>query len=54
MSIRVLRLMEYIYEDVETMEKDMARWIHSSPNRTAKVRFKSCSLPLSVFDGEGV
>lgn len=51
-KIRVLRLLEYIYPDVEHMELDMARWqvqqgsIRFGPNPTV---IKSVVLPLEVL-----
>lgn len=57
MAIRVLRLMEYEYETVEDMEKDMARWTLQSPvppqrgtGRPWRMRFRSAALPIVVFD----
>lgn len=48
-KIRVLRLIEYIYDDVEAMERDMARWKLTAPtNKT--MTMKSVTLPLEVLD----
>jgi len=47
MAIRILRVMEYIYPDVETMEMDMARWTNSSPPKN-NIRYRSVSMPLET------
>lgn len=56
-KIRVLRLLEYTYDSVETMEADMAHWTipangARNPGSTAKpARLIICSatLPLEVL-----
>ena len=53
--IRVLRLMEYVYPDVESMEADMGCWaIPANGKRSLGICGKSISsavLPLTVLDG---
>jgi hypothetical protein len=46
--IRVLRLIEYVYEDAEAMQDDMARWTHAL-NPSRRVKFRSTSLPPEVL-----
>lgn len=51
--IRVLRLMEYVYPDVDAMESDMGRWAIQGKRsvgigRTTSI--KSVVLPLEVFE----
>lgn len=50
MKIRVLRLMEYTYESVEVMEKDMARWQVQGTEVHGSIKIKSTTLPLEVLD----
>lgn len=55
MSIRVLRLLEYTYSDVETMVADMARWqvgANGSHQAGTKVKISSTTLPPSIFEDE--
>lgn len=47
--IRVLRVIEYTYPDVEAMNKDMDRWTVSLPGvRSAVVSISSNALPYLV------
>jgi hypothetical protein len=55
-KIRVLRVLEYVYDDVEEMERDMSHWqlgaTGTRTNRGGIVR--STVLPLEVLDHEDV
>jgi hypothetical protein len=53
--IRVLRLIQYEYDDVEQMEADMARWqlpANGSYQVGANRRHRSATLPLEVLDAD--
>ena len=49
--IRVLRLIEYRYEDAETMTSDMARWTIQSPPSwmIGRMSMRSVALP-AMYD----
>lgn len=54
MSLRVLRLLEYTYPNVEAMESDMGKWaIPANGIRTLGMgqgkAIKSATLPLEVL-----
>lgn len=51
--IRVLRLLEYTYDTVETMEADRKRW-HVQEGRLVnpRITIRSTTLPLEVLDDE--
>lgn len=48
-KIRVLRLLEYVYPDAETMEKDRAHWYVQGDRVQGAVRIRSTVLPLEVL-----
>ena len=53
--IRVIRVLEYTYPDVETMERDMMRWAPASPEGARKggMKMKSAHfIPEFVKDDE--
>lgn len=53
MKIRVLRVLEYVYSDVETMEKDMGRWglaANGTHRAGANLTIKSSVLPLETIE----
>jgi hypothetical protein len=51
--IRVLRLLEYTYDSVEVMERDMANWkVQGVERPNTKTTIKSVVLPLEVLDVE--
>jgi hypothetical protein len=53
-KIRVLRLLEYTYESVEEMEKDMKRWgVQGVRGYNPRCVIKSVTLPLEVLTGHG-
>jgi len=50
-QIRVLRLLEYIYADAETMVEDMAHWqvgLNSAYRPSRKMKITSCVLPPAI------
>lgn len=49
--IRVLRLLEYTYDDVQTYEKDRQRWyIQEGRTVNPRVTIRSTTLPLEVLE----
>jgi hypothetical protein len=52
MTIRVLRLIEYVYPDAESCERDMANWTHRAPAAAWKhgMAMRSVALPFEVLD----
>ena len=50
-KIRVLRIIEYVYDTPEVAERDMASWTHSlsMPN----MRFKSATIPFETSEFKG-
>lgn len=53
MTIRVLRLMEYTYPDVEAMDQDMGRWYIQGKRSMGigrTISIKSTVLPLEVLE----
>lgn len=53
MGIRVIRILEYEYENEEVASQDMARWTHSAPAGRTDIRMKSCVLPFDAIEWEG-
>lgn len=55
MAIRVLRLLEYVYETPEVAEQDMDRWSQSDDGcwQGGRVRMRSVALPFEVMSPEG-
>jgi hypothetical protein len=52
-KIRVLRLMEYIYDSIELAESDQARWqVQGVYRPNTSVTIKSAALPLEVLPDE--
>jgi hypothetical protein len=51
-KVRVLRLIEYTYADVEQMERDMERWSVQSSRNYGPVQVRTTTLPLEVLDDE--
>lgn len=51
-KIRVLRVLEYVYDDVEVMEKDMARWAVPHVQHTNKLTIRSTTLPFEVVSDD--
>lgn len=49
-KIRVLRLIEYIYDTAEAAEKDMNKWQLNTPPTVKYMRMRSVSMPFEVFD----
>lgn len=50
-KIRVLRLLEYVYDDVERCERDMANWhVQGSWRPNAWSTIRSVTLPFEVLD----
>ena len=49
-GVRVLRLLEYEYPDVEAAEEDMARWTTSSPPSNRRMRMRSSTMPFVAID----
>lgn len=49
-QIRVLRVLEYIYDDVEKMAEDMARW--TSTISVPRMTMRSASMPVDLLFGE--
>jgi hypothetical protein len=50
MSIRVLRLLEYTYDSVESMQRDMQQWkIQGGLKTGPRVSIRSVTLPLEVL-----
>jgi hypothetical protein len=50
-GVRVLRLLEYVYPDVASMEADMARWhVQTGTKAHGKKLMRSTVLPLEVLD----
>lgn len=53
-GVRVIRIIEYQYADLETAEKDMARWTNSLRNGPMTGGYtmvmRSAALPLEAFD----
>lgn len=65
--IRVLRVLEYIYQSVEAMEADMAKWAihgqlnplrspsaHASTTTSGPLSIKSTTFPLETLADEPV
>ena len=48
MAVRILRLLEYVYPDLEAAEQDMARWTLKSPPNNPN-RMRSVTLPIETF-----
>lgn len=48
-KIRVLRLLEYTYDSVEQMDKDMALWQVPANGQHLHGRLKSATLPLTIL-----
>lgn len=57
MKIRVLRLLEYTYDSVEVMERDMKRWNIPQTGTyvipSAGIEIASSVLPLNILEDEG-
>ena len=51
-KIRVLRVLEYVYDDVEIMEKDMARWMIPHVKHTTGFTIRSTTLPFEVVSDD--
>jgi hypothetical protein len=49
-GIRVLRVLEYVYPDVTTMEKDRLRWTVQHSIWAGATRIRSTVLPLEVLN----
>lgn len=49
MPIRVLRVIEYTYDSVESMERDMAGWTHGLKRWSTRITMRSVVLPLEVI-----
>lgn len=50
-SIRVLRLMEYIYPDAETAMRDMERWqVQGTYSPRSGFTIRSTTLPMEMLD----
>lgn len=49
-KIRVLRILEYVYDNVEVMETDMSRWTMVSDPMWlgGHIKMRSVALPLEV------
>lgn len=47
-KIRVLRVLEYVYDSAETMEKDMARWAVPHVQHGTRLTIRSTTLPFEV------
>lgn len=50
MGIRVIRILEYEYENEQVAAQDMARWTHSAPAGRTDMRMKSCILPFDAIE----
>lgn len=54
MGVRVLRILEYVYEDEESAAEDMSRWTHGfntkvwQPNK--KMVMRSSVLPFEAVE----
>lgn len=51
-KIRVLRVLEYVYDDVEIMERDMARWTVPHVQHGGKFTIRSTTLPFEVVSDD--
>ena len=47
-KVRVLRVMEYVYDNVEAMEQDMARWVQANPMVNGKTRMRGGWIGLEA------
>lgn len=47
--IRVLRVLEYVYDDAVSAEQDMARWTHAAPVGNQRMRMRSATLPFETL-----
>jgi hypothetical protein len=52
-GLRILRLLEYEYEDEKRAAEDMARWTHSVPPSVKGMKMKSATLPIEFVQWEG-
>lgn len=53
MTVRVLRLMEYVYADAETAVADRARWqIQGTYTPSTKITIHSTTLPMEFITSE--
>lgn len=50
MALRVLRILEYQYEDEETAERDMAQWTPTI--QTSSMKMRSTTLPFEAIEWE--
>lgn len=48
MAIRVLRLIEYVYENEDVASKDMARW--TAGHRNGSMTMRSTVLPFEAIE----
>lgn len=49
-KIRVLRLMEYVYDDAERMVEDMSRWSVGSQEHYSRMSVRSTTLPPEILE----
>lgn len=52
MAVRVLRLLEYVYDTPETMVKDMERWQIQRVERHGDMTIRSTTLPAEILTEE--
>jgi hypothetical protein len=49
-GLRVIRVLEYVYADAQTMEQDMANWeVQGTRQFSSRARIRSATLPLEVL-----
>lgn len=51
-KIRVLRILEYTYDDARIAAQDMSRWTHSIPLSTGGMKMRSMTLPFDTIEWE--
>lgn len=51
-KIRVLRVLEYTYDNAEIAALDMGRWTMSIPYSTGRMTMKSVTLPFETIEWE--
>jgi hypothetical protein len=53
-KVRVLRLMEYVYDDEETAIRDKGNWFVQSEQHRGGTHIRSATLPMEVLRPEEV
>lgn len=48
-KIRILRIIEYVYDSVEVAQEDMLRWTNTFRTPNNSINFTSVTLPFSTI-----